>query len=234
MDIIGSVDQQIDNYKKINEMINNKLLYLYKYFFENNKNVNEMVNISLGNNKYIISKNNTCSKYDGHKKYIATANITESTINSIDSLVDFKSKPSRAKILLKKNSILFAKMKDTNKKLVCLKIDDDIINEYIFSTGFSMFEYKEETLNYFWVYINTKNFEEIKNNLASGATQQAVNDGDLDNIILRFPKNEQYLKHFNELTTPLLFKQSCLRKKLEKLNSYKEFLLPLLLNEQIS
>lgn len=109
-------------------------------------------------------------KFDGTKRYIATGDILDNKIVSFEE-VTFESKPSRANIIIEKNSVLFAKMIDTIK---VFKANDNNINN-IYSTGFYCIKPKDNVLqDYLYFYLKSESFNLQKNRNCSGATQKQL------------------------------------------------------------
>ena len=51
-------------------------------------------------------------------------------------IITFSKRPSRANMQPIKNSVWFAKMNGSNKKLIITDNDFDLINDYMLSTGY--------------------------------------------------------------------------------------------------
>jgi type I restriction enzyme S subunit len=131
------------------------------------------------------------------------------------------------------NSIWFAKMKNSIKHIT-LSSDSEWFNEkYILSTGFLGIKCKEDTLSYLHCFIYSDYFEKVKNMLAHGATQEAINNEDLKAIRLLIP-DEQILEFFENYTKAIIQNELDIIRENQRLNSLKEFLLPLLMNGQIN
>ena len=69
--------------------------------------------------------------------------------------------------------------------------------------------------------------------LAHGATQEAINNEDLRAIKLLIP-DKQILKSFENYTKAIIHKELDTIRENQRLNSLKEFLLPMLMNGQIN
>lgn len=121
--------------------------------------------------------------FDGLKKYIATGDIDKTKIIDFSD-VSYENRPSRANVQIKKDDLLFAKMKDTRKVLIGSENNID----YIYSTGFYCLtpnkNIKPKILYYF---LQSNIFNIQKDNNCSGATMKALNDDGLKNIKVTFP-----------------------------------------------
>ena len=132
-----------------------------------------------------ISVNESVKKYEGKKPYLKTGNIIGDQIIDLEEYT-FNNKPSRAKIKANSGDVIFAKMKDTHKSLKITKNEEDII----FSTGFFVLRSKDENKllsDYLYYYLNTNEFQKIKDSLVKGATQEAINLDGLKKIKIPVP-----------------------------------------------
>lgn len=134
---------------------------------------------------------NSVKSFDGKKKYVATGDISDNKIIAYEA-VEYKSKPSRANVVISNNDIIFAKMMDTIKVLKANKSNVD----NIYSTGFYCLTPNENVLqDYLYYYLNSNSFNTQKNKNCSGATQKALNNKGLSKIKIKdIPNiNEQKL-----------------------------------------
>lgn len=165
------------------------------------------------------------------KNYLATANIVNNKITD-GALISYESRQNRANMQPIKNSIWFAKMKNSVKHLSITENDEWITEKYILSTGFLGLLINEESFGYIHCFINSKHFEFVKNRLSHGATQQGVNNNDLQSIKLLIPPR-CILSKFNDISLPIIKKVNNNYKQNQELLQLKEFLLPLLMNGQV-
>ena len=61
-------------------------------------------------------KNNRVKPFVGERRYLATGDLARDEINDLVS-VDYKTKPSRADLLVREGDIIIARMQATNKVL---------------------------------------------------------------------------------------------------------------------
>lgn len=171
--------------------------------------------------------------FEKEKKYLATADVAQNSIIGGNN-VTYNGRESRANMQPYKNTIWFAKMKNSVKHIFVGSYAYELINEYIFSTGFLGLELKEEKFyEYVCSFVNSDFFEMIKNKLAHGATQEAVNNDDIKFIPVIIPSHEILSKYHK--TTFDLFKRIYLNnRENERLRDIRDFLLPLLMNGQIT
>ncbi|MDR2874060.1 MAG: hypothetical protein LBV42_04920 [Methanobrevibacter sp.] len=73
-------------------------------------------------------------------------------------------------------------MKDSRKLIMVDDYSTDLINDYIFSTGFSDLKCSRKSFYYIWSFLLTEKFDDMKNNLSLGTTMQAINNKNVKNI----------------------------------------------------
>lgn len=164
------------------------------------------------------------------KTYLATADVDECSIKD-GSSITFEGRESRANMQPVMNSVWFAKMKNTIKHISVSSSDLWLENEYIFSTGFCGIKTNENSFSYIHCFVNSQYFEFVKNRLAHGATQEAVNNGDLDSIYLVIPPTS-ILEEFSKITLPVIKSMNKKREMNRRLIALRSFALPLLVNGQ--
>ena len=171
-------------------------------------------------------------EFNDEKIYLATADVSDTSINNISTKVTFDDRPSRANMQPKPLSVWFAKMKDSRKLIFVDPTDKEIINKMIFSTGFAGIQANENSFTYLWSYLLSNDFDKIKNSYAMGTTMQAINNKNINNILLAIPI-DSILKEFSTITKPMIEIISNLRNQNEKLAQTRDTLLPKLMNGEI-
>lgn len=164
------------------------------------------------------------------KKYLATAEVNGTNISD-GTTVEYATRESRANMQPAVNTIWFAKMKNSVKHMYLNSYMAPLIDNTIFSTGFCGLQCSKESFEYLASFIEHSYFERIKDTLAHGATQEAVNNDDLTGIALVIP-SDRVLRAYHELTRGIYEKISqniCENKELTQL---RDWLLPLLMNGQ--
>ena len=96
-----------------------------------------------------------------------------------------------------KNSVWFAKMENSVKNILIDDYMSDIIEKYIFSTGFMGLKCKEDSLYYIWEMINSDNFLTHKNNLSTGTLMSSISNSSIVNYKYPIPSHN-ILKIFND------------------------------------
>ncbi|MFH1004251.1 MAG: restriction endonuclease subunit S [Bacteroidota bacterium] len=134
--------------------------------------------------------------FDGVKNYLSTGDLKDKGLSFEE--VTFKSKPSRADILVSKGDILFAKMVNTNKVLqIDKKLDGTIV-----STGFSVHKPDENVLhgNYLIQFLKNNSFLRQKNKLCTGAIQSAISNTGIEKIFVPVPTLSDQIQIANILS----------------------------------
>ncbi|RVY30173.1 restriction endonuclease subunit S [Helicobacter pylori] len=253
---LSILDQKIENNHKINELLHKILELLYEQYFvrfdfldENNKPYqtsggkmkfskelnrlipNDFEVKTLGDNPLcnIIKTGVTPFK---QKVYYETKHIQETLSLNQGLKVSYNKRPNRANMQPAIYSVWFAKMKDTKKHLFLNHHMQSWIKESILSTGFCGLQCQKHTFEYIASTIKYSPFETRKNNLATGATQKAINIEALDYIFILIP-NKKLLDNYSKITKPLYEKISNNIIETQTLTALRDFLLPLLLKQQV-
>lgn len=164
------------------------------------------------------------------KEYLATAEVTGTSIAS-GSIIDYENREGRANMQPVVNSVWFAKMKNSIKHLFLNKEMAPIIDSTILSTGFCGLQCSEKSFEYVASFVSNPRFEIIKDILAHGATQEAVNNDDMESISFVIPSDE-ILEQYHAATKGMfaqISKNICENRELIKV---RDWLLPMLMNGQ--
>ena len=171
-------------------------------------------------------------KFNFEKIYLSTSEVDKTKIINHEQKITFKDRPSRANMQPIKNSIWFARMKNTKKLILVGEYSNAIVDNYIFSTGFAGLSIKDYALYYVWNTINNDSFEDIKDTLATGSTQKAVTNEAISNISLLVP-NENVLNKYTHLLLPFFKKIYTNEQQKQELAKLRDWLLPMLMNGQV-
>ena len=164
------------------------------------------------------------------KEYLATAEVNGTNI-STGSIIDYETRENRANMQPTINSVWFAKMKNSVKHLFLNEAMSPIVDNVILSTGFCGLQCTELSFEYIASFIASDYFETIKDILAHGATQEAVNNDDMEAIKILVP-SDTVIRSFHEATKDIfsqISKNICENRELTKL---RDWLLPMLMNGQ--
>ncbi len=253
---LSVLDQKIENNHKINELLHKILELLYEQYFvrfdfldENNKPYQTSggkMKFSKELNRFIpndfevktLGDNPLCNTIKTgvtpfkQKVYYETKHIQETLSLNQGLKVSYNKRPNRANMQPTIHSVWFAKMKDTKKHLFLNQHMQSWIKESILSTGFCGLQCQKHTFEYIASTIKYYPFETRKNNLATGATQKAINIEALDYIFILIP-NKELLDNYSKITKPLYEKISNNIIETQTLTALRDFLLPLLLKQQV-
>lgn len=252
--LLSNIDKKIISNEKINDNLQQQLKLLYDYWFtqfdfpDENGNPYKSSGGSmehLGNAPYAvpagwkvesIHKNTLTTIIKpgvdpfATKTYLATGEVNGTNI-STGTIVEFATRESRANMQPSVNSVWFAKMKNSIKHLYLNSPMKHLIEGSILSTGFSGLQCSEQSFEYIASFIEHSYFEAIKDTLAHGATQEAVNNDDLAGIALVIP-SERVLFDYHELTKGIYAKISQNICENQTLTQLRDWLLPMLMNGQ--
>ncbi len=254
VNILSSLDDKIELNNKINKNLEELAQTLYKHWFVDFEFPNEeglpykssggkMVeselglipegwNIEpLGNSKISKLVTSGINEFNNEKIYLATADVTDTTITNRNTTITMKDKPSRANMQPRENTLWFAKMKNSRKLIRVSKNSTELISDYIFSTGFAGL-YVKEYLNFVWTFLLTSSFDENKNGLASGTTQEAINNRNINKINLIVPK-DRILNKFEKIFNDIYEKIEQNDNENIKLRNIRDLLLPKLMSGEI-
>ncbi len=252
--ILSSLDDKIELNNKINKNLEEMAQALYKRWFVDFEFPNEdgepykssggeMVESELGLipkgwevesiGESSISKliSSGIKEFNGTKKYIATADVTNLSITSFVTEIDFKKRPSRANMQPIAGSLWFAKMKDSRKMIRVSKSSRYLIDKCILSTGFAGL-FAPKYSNYIWTILTTKDFDDTKNNLCNGTTMQAINNENINRIKILIPDTKT-LDLFESISEPIFEKIQFNEMESNKLAKSRDELLPKLMNGEI-
>lgn len=164
------------------------------------------------------------------KTYFATADVNGRNILE-GTQISYEGRESRANMQPTVNSVWFAKMKNSIKHLILNNEMKDLIDNSILSTGFLGLQVQENAFEYVASFIGSDYFENRKDILAHGATQEAVNNDDLESLFFVIP-DDSTLQSFHNATKGAYAKISGNIVENRKLSKLRDWLLPMLMNGQ--
>lgn len=228
---IGNLLYMIDEQIKSNSDMVEKLQVLSQTIF-NNYFSSQTVKIPLLDFPYIEILKPGIDKFNGMKHYIATSEVENDKLNYNAPLIKYETRENRANMQPTKNSVWFAKMKNSIKHIYVTKADNILLEKYIFSTGFCGIKCDDIAFEYIINYINLHYFENKKNLLSHGATMEGVNNDDLKSFEIHLPPIE-LLESFHNKTQEIHYNISIINQETCHLIKLKEHILPLLINGQL-
>ena len=253
-EILNTIENQIQMNNRVNDNLQQQLKLLYDYWFtqfdfpdENGKPYKSSggsmtrpngapYTIPTGWKVESVYKNTLTSIIKPGvepfvaKTYLATGEVNGTNI-STGSLVEYATRESRANMQPSENSVWFAKMKNSIKHLFLNSHMKQIIDSSILSTGFCGLQCSTLSFEYIASFIEHSYFETIKDTLAHGATQEAVNNDDLAGIALVIPP-ERVIMEYHELTKGSYAQISQNICENQALTQLRDWLLPMLMNGQ--
>lgn len=245
LSILNNLDKKISLNKQINSNLEEQILKIFNNWFVKFSSFDEFEESKLGlipkgwSVDYLGSGKSSSIigsgivDFGGYKVYIATADVDNSSIINNKTLITLKNKPSRANMQPIEKSIWFAKMIDSRKLIMVDDYCEDILNNYIFSTGFCGLKCSEEYFYYLWTFLLTNGFDTMKNNFCTGTTMQAVNNKDIKMINFVLPDLKTVDK-FNIIAKPIFKKIYLNNLEIQKLTKLRDTLLPKLMSGEIN
>lgn len=244
--ILSSFDKKIETNNKIIENLEAQAQAIFKSWFvdfepfQDGQFVESELGMipegwevgKLGNSSLGKLLSSGINDFENQKIYLATADVTDSNITNYETKITMEDKPSRANMQPIKNSVWFAKMKDSRKLIYVGANDDFLVDEVIFSTGFAGIKAVESSVHYLWTYLLTEDFNTKKNLLSNGTTMQAINNTNINRIKIVIPKNN-VLEDFNGLVKPMFELISSYKNQNLKLAQIRDTLLPKLMSGEI-
>lgn len=242
--LLSNIEDKIDCLKELNKNLEDTILKIFDSWFVKFELSNEFSDSKLGlipkgwKIDYLGSKN-SCSiirsgidEFDNSKIYVATADVDNSIITSNDTLITTNDKPSRANMQPIAKSIWFAKMIDSRKLIMIDDYCSDLLNNYIFSTGFCGLKCVDKYFYYLWAFLLTDAFDVMKNNFCTGTTMQAINNKDTKLIEFVLP-DDNIINQFNVIAKPMFKKIYYNSLEIKKLQRLIDTLLPKLMSGEI-
>ena len=221
---LSLIDKRIETQNKIIEdlkifrnLIYDKMVDFYK---------TEQISIKdLINRDFVrIVKSSELKPFAGEKKYLSTSSVDDEGISSIESLITYKERPSRASMYPINQSVWFAKMKNSIK---VLKSNNEIQNNYVLSTGFYGLLCDERKISSDWLLetFRSNSFNNQKDRFSEGSSMSAIKDNQLEDILINLIINkadeEKAVKFLLTISSSILTNKTLL----EKYKKQKEYVL---------
>ena len=242
--LLNGIDQKIEVNKKINNHLEEIILEIFDRWFVKFELSDELKSSKLGlipkgwDIDYLGSKK-SCTiigsgirNFEDSKIYIATADVDNSIITYNENLITMEDKPSRANMQPVPKSIWFAKMIDSRKLIMVDEYSSELLDNYIFSTGFCGLKCVDKYFYYFWTFLLTDAFNTMKNNFCTGTTMQAINNKDTKLIEFVLP-DDNLLSQFNSIAEPIFKEIYYNNNEIKKLQNLRDILLPKLMSGEI-
>lgn len=153
-----------------------------------------------------------------------------SSVEGINNILEFDSfsfekRPSRANMEPLVNSIWFAKMKGSKKVIIVTNNDNDLLSDYLFSTGYLGIKATDKLpLSFLVATISSPNFFIQRDLNSVGTTMAGINNETFNKIMV--PKlSDDEIKDFDKTYAPLVERLASYRRKIKKLKELKNLLL---------
>lgn len=166
--------------------------------------------------------------FKGTKNYVETANVNLSDFVGNFEKITYEERASRANMQPVANSIWFARMAESRKYLLFQERDKENLNTKILSTGFAGVKCVKEYLYFYWCFVFSDIFNDLKNQFAEGAVQVAISNGGILRILLALPPKEVAQK-FTEAVRFCFEKISNNNSQIQTLSTLRDTLLPKLM-----
>jgi type I restriction enzyme S subunit len=123
-------------------------------------------------------------------------------------------------------------MQGSKKNILLTNYAEDMLSEYIFSTGFMGIECLNNSINYLWEVINSEDFQSRKDALSTGTLMAGISNSTIINYKYLIP-TEKVLNKFNDIMTIINNKIYNNQIQNETLTQLRDTLLPKLMNGEI-
>jgi len=225
---ITAYDKLIENNTRRIEILEEMAQRIYKEWFINK----DFEEISILEIPYFTFLKQNIKKFEGSKRYYATADVegTNFIKNGID--YEYKNKPSRAQKQPLINSVWFARMKDSYKIAAFTKVNVFQAENSILSSGFAGFSSKYIHFGFLYLTISSKYFDNFKNIYATGSTQVSLNNDGLSKIYVPYPNEEKVLEFCN-IVNPIIDKSILLKNINKNLIKTRDYLLSKLISGKV-
>jgi len=172
------------------------------------------------------------NEFEGVKDYVETANVNLSNFVGNFEKITYKERPDRANIQPIANSFYFARMAESRKYLLFQESDNHDIETKILSTGFAGIRCVKEYLYFYWCFILSDAFNNLKDQLAEGAVQIAISNRGIQKISLVLPI-EEIARKFTEAIKPCFERISYNISQIQTLSQLRDTLLPKLMRGEV-
>ena len=240
--ILSAYDNLIQNYKKQIEALQTAASELYKewfvrFRFPGYQTTNFENGIPEGWKVYLIKdlcyiNKKTVSSKDAKKEilYLDTGSITENVIDSFESYI-LEEAPSRARRIVKKNSIIFSTVRPNQNHYGILKT---VPENLIVSTGFAVFDPKFDIANILYFFLSSKDFVDYCQMIAEGAvaTYPSIKPEEIGKVKILLPTMDLAIK-LNHSFESLFLRIENLKQQITNLTQQRDLLLPRLMSGKL-
>ena len=240
--ILSTYDTLIENNTKRIRLLEKMAENLYKewfvrFRFPGHENVEMENGLPKGWKNYSlrdlcdINKNTISSKRkDELIHYLDTSAITNNNIAGYEDYI-LKDAPSRAKRVVKHNSIIFSTVRPNLRHLGILK---NPVENTIVSTGFAVFDCKYDIANIVYRFLSSSEIVNYCQSIAEGAvaTYPSIKPEEIARIKVTLPSIEKAV-YMNRQFEKLISEQNLLTKQNSLLTRQRDLLLPRLMSGKL-
>ena len=226
--VLSAYDDLIKKNTRKIEILEEMIQRVYKEWFIN-QDIEERSILEI---PYFTFLKQNIKKFDGLKRYYATADVEGTNFVKDGINYDYKSKPSRAQKKPILNSIWFARMKDSYKIAIFTKVNALQAENSILSSGFAGFSSKDMHFGFLYSTISSNFFDRLKNLYGTGATQISLNNNGLSKIYVPYPNEEKVLE-FSNIVNPIIDKSILIKNINKNLIETRDYLLPKLISGKV-
>lgn len=229
-DILGAYDDLIENNRRRIALLEKMARELYHERFV--RDGSHLRDVGLMECSFISFCTSRIKKYDGMKRYLATADVDGQNIVGHGEMLQYDELPSRAQMLPELYSVWFARMSASYKILAFADSNADLIGELILSSGFAGFKSEREHWPYVRSFFSSEWFNSEKDRFATGATQISITNDGLTRIKIPVPR-ENDVAEYARLVNPIFDEVDLLKKQSANLARQRDRLLPRLMSGKI-
>lgn len=169
-------------------------------------------------------------------QYLDTSSLTENMIDSFQELiVGIDKVPSRANMVVSKNDILYSTVRPN---LLHYGLIKQPLENMIASTGYAVLSHKtDSSLNVaFYLHITSENNTKKLVNISqsSKSSYPSISPNDILNINIALPIGLDILSNFCNISNPIFDRVSKVQSENKKLEELRDWLLPMLMNGQVT
>lgn len=229
--ILSKYDSLIQNYQLQIKLLEEAAQRLYKEWFLDGS-LSSDNELPITDNDIFHFAKCRLDRFSDEKMYLATADVTDTYLNSQGIPTLYDEKPSRAQIQPNINTVWFARMSNSYKIYAFTQTNVQRAKQSIMSSGFAGFTSEYKYFGYVYNTIASKWFDDKKNSYATGATQVSLTNQGLENIKIKIPSKD-VIEEYSKITNPILERCNLLKETIFELKEARDRLLPKLMSGEI-
>lgn len=236
--ILSSLDEKIENNRKINARLEELAQAIFKSWFIDfepfgGKMPEDWANFKVGEVSTINERQYSLYENWTDFQYLDTGNITENIIGKLYKFSNNNDLPSRARRKVKEFDIIYSTVRP-NQRHFGLILNPD--KNWLVSTGFAVISAKQSYINSFYLYmvISQKKVSEYLQSLGEQATSTypSVNATDIANLEIMVPDLELQ-NQFGLIISKIFQLKNTLEQESSRLAALRDTLLPKLMSGEL-